>query len=153
MTEETNHTLIIMRHGEYSQNTMSLSPKGEIDVAETTKKLVAQNNIPDLILYSPIKRAVETATIVKDVFYDLTNKNIPSIKEPKLSIKFERTKLDEIFIDNILNKDDNIKTLMFVTHAPNILYLNLSISNFPQSLKTAQTIKHEFITDQWCNAL
>ncbi len=146
-------TLLIMRHGAYERDTMSLSTRGELDVVQSTKELIAEGIIPDLILYSPIKRTVETAVIVKDVFQNLANNNVHSMENEQLSIKTRKSQLDAILREKFLNKDDSVKTLLLVTHQPNAAFLTYCINQVPASLRTAEVRKHIFTADKWAEAL
>lgn len=83
------NTYTAMRHGEAThliESVMSsglefssrhhLTDKGKEDVRISVEKMIAENNIPDVIYSSPIVRTRETAAIVKQVVKDKLGKDI-----------------------------------------------------------------------------
>jgi len=120
--------IFIMRHGEANQFGASdaqraLTQRGEAEVATMSKWLALQCEHFDKVIVSPFKRAQQTANIV-----------IKNIKISEDEIRNNQLTTDIItpsgdvkvvhdFIDGLLESDNKIKTLLFVSHMPLVSYL------------------------------
>ena len=137
-------TLILMRHGAYDRSTMSLSNLGEQEIISSTKQLIEHKLIPDVIIHSPVTRAVETTNIVRDIFNTLTGSNIELI---------EMKELRENFISNISNIlsqiDDDNSIVLAVSHLPNISDLTEQIQVAINNPHTAEAIVYESEVSSW----
>ena len=105
-----------------------LNPRGKKNAPEMGKRLKKRNFIPDLIISSPAKRAIDTAKrIAKEIGFD-----IKSIKiEPKL---YEASY--EGFLSVIHSIDTNFNKVYIIGHNPSITEVvnelgDKSVNNVP----------------------
>jgi phosphohistidine phosphatase SixA len=106
--------VILMRHGKAS---VGLTNYGVKQAESMATRLIANDLIPDVILTSPLPRAVETAMSLTRIFHDHDDTHEVQIIEVK-----------ELTCDapadpaiSVLKKiDDKYQTALIVTHQPNI---------------------------------
>ena len=137
-----------MRHGEYDPNTMSLSAHGELEAYNTTMKLVKKYSlIPDIILHSPIKRAIETAHKVNKTFNEATGRDITLIEINDLK---ENNPTDAYeFLKDVNNKN---LVVLAITHSPNICGLSQDLGGQIIKAYTAEAIVYETNAENWQEA-
>ena len=142
-------TLYIARHAKSSWDDFSLKdhdrpvlPKGKHKTKIVAEKLKSLNEIPEIILSSTAKRAVQTAEIYAGIF------NVPSEKILKSSNLYLADP------DNIFNElyalDNKINSVMVVGHNPGLtdmvnIFANEAVFNLP----TSAVAKVIFDTDKW----
>lgn len=106
--------LIIFRHGDYDQN-KQLTVQSAKDVYARAKLISEVMGKVNLILTSPVLRAVQTADVIAKAMA------VPHVtEEPLLAEKYSQDKelLEDNVIDYALDLDCN--TIVVVTHYPNI---------------------------------
>ena len=115
MTKRNSYTA--MRHGEAThliESVMSsglefssrhhLTDKGREEVTTSADKLIAENNIPDVIYCSPIVRTQESAQIVKEIIKEKTGKDV--------EIKTDHRLIEQQYGDLDGHGDDIYNTFM-----------------------------------------
>ncbi len=91
------NTYSVMRHGEAThliEGVMSCKPEisdkhgltdlGREQVAESVKRMIAEQDIPTIIYHSPLRRTRETAELVRDLIEQKTGKKITLISEDRI---------------------------------------------------------------------
>ncbi|MFK5855502.1 MAG: histidine phosphatase family protein [Bacteroidota bacterium] len=142
-------TVYIVRHAKSSWDNIDVSdhdrvlmPVGIKKTKKIIKFLTDKNVLPDLILTSSAKRAMETAHLIADgIGYD----NVNIIINNDLYHAFA----DEIY-DVISTVSDSENSVMIVAHNPTLTdfvndFINPRISNLP----TTGVVSIEFETDSW----
>lgn len=106
--------VVLIRHGAYLTEGYSddslypLSEEGKRSIDLLCKKLKGQNICPELLFTSPLKRAVDTAEIIGNLF-SITMKIIDELNH-----------FDKVVIKNLLEMNFP-KTVFLVGHAPTLL--------------------------------
>ncbi len=142
-------TLYIARHAKSSWDDFSLKdhdrpilPKGKNKTIIVAEKLKSLNEIPEIILSSTAKRAVQTAEIYAGIF------NIPSGKILKSSNLYLAGP-DEIF-NELYGIDNKINSIMVVGHNPGLTEtVNLFTKDAIYNLPTSAVAKVVFNTGKW----
>lgn len=136
-------TIMLMRHGAYDFISKSLHAAGRASVEEQTERLIEAGFIPDVIHHSPVKRAIETAHIVKATFNRVAGKDIQLVENGHLH-ENERSSVEQVFSAI----DDGVTSVMAVSHEPNVAQLSgrLDKTVFPL---TAETNVYEAPVAQW----
>jgi len=146
-----NKTIVIMRHGEYNNEDMSLSENGREEVEATAKKLIAEKLIPQIILYSPVKRTLETAQQLQELFNRLADVEIELVENNNLH-EHAGFKTTSVLSEDL---DDKLSIVMTVTHSPNIMFLLNKIEerepNINDTPETAEALIYESKTPKWSN--
>jgi len=133
-------TLILMRHGHHEASQAGLSPFGQQQVTSVAEQIMGSGVLPEVILYSPAQRTVETAERVSDVFGRLGHK--PVLRQVEwLAENSSASPLIEL-----LKTPDDLQRLMFVTHQPPIYGLT-SMFLDPQKPGHAQAFAYK--SDSW----
>jgi phosphohistidine phosphatase SixA len=138
-------TVIFLRHAEPSKDGYSetcvqaLSQKGMDIQAEQTAILKQKNHSIDKIICSPLKRALETAHIVK--------KKIPAqiTIENALSAPFDPV----VLLQHIPDPQEN-QTILFIGHAPTLAEFAKSLARksiLPYGLSKSGIVILEFIEE------
>lgn len=149
--DDTNY-LILMRHAKTIPHSSDindwdryLTEHGIYQAKNSANFLLNNSNIiPQLIICSPAKRAIQTAEIVADTL------NLPNnIIIPKNSLY--NNDLNS-YLDTIYQVDDDIRKLMIVGHNPSISMLAALLTNSEvNSMKTATILGLEIISKRWLN--
>jgi broad specificity phosphatase PhoE len=111
-------TLMLMRHGQEDWGG-PLTETGKAQVDTAGQQLIEQKLVPDIILHSPIERAVETARRLKDMFQRVAGRDVPMKEVAALK--------NETFTqpaDLASGAEETTKTLLAVTHLMNISNLS-----------------------------
>ena len=142
-------TLYLMRHAKSSWDTPGLNDgerplnsRGKKNAPFMGKLLKEKNEIPDLIISSPAKRAYSTAKkVAKEV--DYPGKKI--LKEEKLYM----ADTDE-FLSVIGNTGQNLNKLMLVSHNSGITrFANFISGENLDNIPTAGIARIDFDMDSW----
>lgn len=149
--DDTNY-LILMRHAKTIPHSSDINDwdryltEHGIYQAQISANFLLNNSniIPQLIICSPAKRAIQTAEIVADTL------NLPNnIIIPKNSLY--NNDLNS-YLDTIYQVDDDIRKLMIVGHNPSISMLAALLTNSEvNSMKTATILGLEIISKRWLN--
>lgn len=149
--DDTNY-LILMRHAKTIPHSSDindwdryLTEHGIYQAKNSANFLLNNSNIiPQLIICSPAKRAIQTAEIVADTL------NLPNnIIIPKNSLY--NNDLNS-YLDTIYQVDDDIRKLIIVGHNPSISMLAALLTNSEvNSMKTATILGLEIISKRWLN--
>ena len=128
--EKTQKTLLLMRHAQADTNLTLTGRKQADDVA---RQIVESELLPDVILHSPVTRALETAQRLRDVFKASTGRDIPLVPSRALDL--------DSFIKpgNALHEIDSAhKTVLMVTHQPKfeMLARKFGYSASPENTET-----------------
>lgn len=105
-------TIILMRHGEYLGTNLTKSGQTQVDAAAEAS--VNDNLIPDVIVHSPVVRAVETAQRVQAVFARVSGRTIPLVCNRALAVG--STEVDRL----TPGIPAEAATALVVTHQPNV---------------------------------
>lgn len=143
------HSLYLLRHAKssWSDPTLDdinrpLNKRGKSDALLMAQILRDKNEIPELIITSPAKRARSTAKRFSEIF---GRESVKSTVNEKLYMAYETD-----FFNVIWNVAAGVKRLMLVSHNPGITdFANVltgsGISNFP----TCGIIKIDFDINSW----
>jgi phosphohistidine phosphatase SixA len=137
-------TIILMRHGSYDNSTSKLSDYGKKEVDIAAKAAVNDNLAPDLIVHSPLPRAVETAERIRDVFARISGKIIPLVCNDALEVG--RTRVGAL----TQGIEDSVNTVLAVTHQPNVESLTRQFGEV-RSPSTAEINVFQSDVDSWTN--
>jgi phosphohistidine phosphatase len=149
--DDTNY-LILMRHAKTIPHSSDindwdryLTEHGIYQAQNSANFLLNNSNIiPQLIICSPAKRAIQTAEIVADTL-NLPN-NIIISKNSLYNNDLNS------YLDTIYQVDDDIRKLMIVGHNPSISMLAALLTNSEvNSMKTATILGLEIISKRWLN--
>jgi phosphohistidine phosphatase len=149
--DDTNY-LILMRHAKTIPHSSdindwdrNLTEHGIYQAQISANFLLNNSNIiPQLIICSPAKRAIQTAEIVADTL-NLPN-NIIISKNSLYNNDLNS------YLDTIYQVDDDIRKLMIVGHNPSISMLAALLTNSEvNSMKTATILGLEIISKRWLN--
>ena len=143
-------TIIVMRHAKAENNSPTdndfdrrLHKKGKLAAHDTAKKYKELKLMPDLIITSPVVRAMSTAEILADFF---------GLKNAILSLNYLYQRLytfSEIVNDASITKSDS-NTILIVGHNPTISYLLQQInSDSNELLRTSSAVVFDFDVDNW----
>jgi|GEM_PF-5070232 len=132
-------TLMLMRHGDYADGHLNARGAEQSDIV--AGKLVKAALVPDVIIHSPLPRAVETAQRVRDVFNAVTGRDIPLVSHDALSEGRQSFPVSEI--------DEGASTALAVSHMPNIVMLYNMFSGGCTVPDNAQTYVIEAPVDSW----
>lgn len=143
-------TIIVMRHAKavskshkINESDRKLKKKGVLATKNVAKKIMHFGIVPDLIISSPVTRALSTSQILAD-YFDL-----------KQNILFRNYIFDSQFTFNdILNDikdfDNESNTIIIVGHNPTISNLLNQINpSTDEHLKTSGTVVFDFNVDNW----
>ena len=133
---------MLMRHGDYGYG-MGLSARGENQSDNIAKQLAENNLIPDVIVHSPVKRAVQTAQRVHDVFNRIAGKDVPMVEREWLADGNYSS------VENVATLDDTQELVLAVSHMPNIESLNESLTGDYSSPGNCQTYVVETQAEHW----
>lgn len=111
-------TMMLMRHGDYNSSHLSDQGKREVDFVSAV--LVEEGLVPDVIVHSPVTRAVETAQRVQDMFNLKAGKLVPMVSNSALEVG------DTSKADLLRSVNDNQNLVLAVTHQPNVESLSSS---------------------------
>jgi len=143
-------TIIVMRHAKAESNSPTdndfdrrLHKKGKLTAQNTAQKYKELKLIPDLIVTSPVIRAMSTAEIFA-VFFGLKNAIL------SLNYLYQRLyTFNEIVNDAAAFKNDS-NTMLIVGHNPTLSYLLQQInSENNEILRTSSAIVFDFDVDNW----
>jgi phosphohistidine phosphatase len=149
--DDTNY-LILMRHAKTIPHSSDindwdryLTEHGIYQAKNSANFLLNNSNIiPQLIICSPAKRAIQTAEIVADTL-NLPN-NIIILQKSLYNNDLNS------YLDTIYQVDDDIRKLMIVGHNPSISMLAALLTNSEvNSMKTATILGLEIISKRWLN--
>lgn len=143
-------TLTIVRHAKAEQPEppqsdldRKLTPRGKRNAAEMASYLHARGFKPGLIISSPAKRALQTASIFSDEF-SLDRQLI--VKENFLYGRYNVAEIREMLIQNA--KSTN--SVFLFGHNPALSWLAATLApGFSQGLPTAGIVIIEFNTSDW----
>jgi len=110
MEKTVSNKVILMRHGYYGSDG-ALNQQGVGQAQDIACQLIEAGLTPDIILHSPIKRALETAEVVTEIF-KMAGKEVDMRQEDSLANKG---------IPHALSKLKNSHTVLAVSHQPDIL--------------------------------
>lgn len=148
-TTKASKTVMIMRHAKSSWENSSagdhergLIDKGIIRTKKVAEFMIVNNIIPQLLLSSTAKRAIETAKIIaKSISYE-KDKII-------LSKKLYLSYTDDVF-DELFEIDNKINSVMVFGHNPCFTDLvNMFVKKQIDNLPTSGMAVIEFKTDKW----
>ncbi len=125
--------LIIVRHAEavdrssdVSEERRYLTPEGRDFFRETARAMLDKGVDPDLILTSPLIRAVQTADILAETI---------SYGGPLLAVNDLAPGFDLTDLENILAKYSSVNELVLVGHEPDLGELVASLLSLQSSIK------------------
>ncbi len=125
--------LIIVRHAEAVERTPEISeewryltPEGRVFFRKTARTMLEKGVNPDLILTSPLLRAVQTA----DILAETVSHAGPLIATSKLAPGFDVTDLE-----NILAECRSVNELALVGHEPDISDLIATLLSLQSGIK------------------
>ena len=142
-------TLILMRHAKSSWKEpfssdfdRTLTKRGKTDAPEMGKRLHRRQIVPDLMMTSPAKRAVETAKIVAgELGYP--------VKKIEKNENIYEAKLEDL-IHLVHSLDDSADTILLIGHNPGFYHLVNHLSeDYLQEFPTSAVCAIEFRTDSW----
>ncbi len=146
--------LLVMRHGSYIKTGIgkwSLSDVGVCEVNGKALELIKKDTIPDLIIYSPIQRALETAGLMKKMFNERAGLDISIVRQAKLRHNQSSARIQDILkLDEV---HENLNTIMFITHLPNADNIGFSLDKHEPDLNTSDVVKYELAVDNWSDVL
>jgi len=122
-------TLMLMRHG-HAMNSLTLLGKEEVD--NVARQFVSNNLVPDLIIHSPLLRAVETAQRVKNIFND-AGFAVPLTLTDWLECDMYAD------VTDLRGIDPSVNVVLAVSHQPNIQSLTVRFSDVAVSPINAET--------------
>ena len=143
--------LLLVRHAKSSWENFSqkdfdrsLTERGKKDAAEMAIRLKQKNILIDLIIASPAKRALQTATIFANEF-DIQKNQISKINdlyEPTLNS----------FYTSIISLSDEYKTVAIFSHNPTITAFANELTNVHiDDMPTASVFSIKINTKNWNN--
>ena len=143
-------TLLLLRHAtsdpqkeDMADIDRDLSAKGKEEVRDIAKIIKKEGIFADLIISSPARRAIETATIFAEVIRYPVNK-----VEKKEELYHSKT--PEPFLKMIARIDKRYQHVMIVGHNPTVSSLaSLLLEHFDYSLPKAGIIGIKFPIKSW----
>ena len=142
-------TLLLMRHAKSSwdnayltDHERPLKKRGKIDAARIAKIIETKSLVPDLILSSTAKRAVQTVETLTDVL-DYHNQIL--YLEDLYLADFE------IYIDVLKKVDSDLQTVMIIAHNPGLEDYLMALTGEPEIMPTASLAHLELPTNRWEN--
>jgi len=140
-------TLILMRHAKSSRDNPALADhdrplndRGLRDSPRMGKLIKKEIAIPDLILSSTAKRALDTATLVAESCgYEKDVQKDPLLYEARLST----------FYTLLNNLDDSLQSILLVGHNPEMEQLVTQLSDKIEPLPTAAVVHLELPITDW----
>lgn len=136
--------LVFIRHGKYSERTGFLSPQGLNQAQGITADLDRHGIKPDLILTSPVARAVETTISVAEHFFGNAHSFVRNNNLNEVCYKE--------FLDDIPNLG-NAKTVFCISHQPVIADITEGLGWGKIYPEYEQAVVYGFDADDWKNAL
>lgn len=145
-------TLLLMRHAKSSWDKAGqpdierpLNDRGRREVPAMGERLAKRNIFPDMIMSSPAERAIHTATIIA-----------PYLKMPASRIvRTEELYMAsaDVFLSLVQLCDDNVDTLMLVSHNPGITQFAAQLTDSPiDHMPTAAIFIAKFNVKAWHEA-
>jgi len=142
--------MILIRHGKsawddpyLSDYDRPLADRGLRDLPEMAERLVVKNGIPDLIISSSAKRAVQTTEIIAQ---ELANFSTKIIFEKQLYHASAKT-----ILEVLKNQNDHKKLIFVVGHNPGlndfIQLMGQGIDNLPTSGQYGLNLHSDFWKD------
>lgn len=143
------HSLYLLRHAKSSWSDPSLddinrplNKRGKSDAALMAQILRDKNEIPELVVTSPAKRARSTAKRFSVIF---GGKSVELIENEKLYMANETD-----FFNVIWNVASGVKRLMLVSHNPGITdFANVLTGSGILNVPTCGIIKIDFDVSSW----
>lgn len=134
----------LMRHGAYDYRDMGLSEAGKEQVDNVAAQLAENGLIPDAIVHSPVKRAVQTALRAQAVFNKVAGVEIPLIEKANLADHARSS------VSDLQTLDEGLQSILVVSHMPNVETLS---GMFGSSVcpDTAQAVVFNAEVDSWKN--
>jgi|GEM_PF-4243961 len=105
--------LILMRHGEEDSKTDKLTKEGTDQIKAAVKHLKTKGYFPELIMHSPVDRAVESAEIAIATFKAAGHEIGQTLQKER------RLALDEIDLV-IPELSPSLSVILMMTHGPDI---------------------------------
>ena len=141
-------TLYLVRHAksswknpELSDSERPLNKRGKHDAPLIGRFLKQKNEIPELLVSSPAKRALKTAELFAEELH-IKKKIIP---EESLYM----TGIND-FISVIENIDDSVNSIMLFSHNPGITgFANYITGSDVENIPTAGTARIDFNINRW----
>ncbi len=143
-------TIVVMRHAKAESESPTdndfdrrLNKKGIVDAKNFAKKIYQLGIMPQLIISSPVIRALRTAEIMVD-YFDLKNKMI--LKNYLYNRLFTLVEV----VKDIDEFNKNINTVLIVGHNPTISHLLEQINTDTKGLlSTSSAVVFDFDVDTW----
>jgi phosphohistidine phosphatase len=136
------HAKSSWKHPELSDSERPLNKRGKRDAPEMGKLLEARNEIPELMISSPAKRAFSTARrFAKKLKYPRTK----IVKKKQLYMGSS-----EDFIDTISRAENKFKSLMIFAHNPGITeFANEMSGESINNIPTSGVVRIDFDIEDW----
>ena len=114
---------------------------GKVNARSIGNRLFLANNVPDLIISSDAKRALNTAQIIRQEL---------QISEDSLITRHDLYLASAGSILDIINSTNNsLNSICLVCHNPGISELNYLLTGTFINMVTSTVIKIEFDTNEW----
>lgn len=142
-------TLFILRHAksswkdpELADHDRPLNKRGKRDVPEMGVRLKARGVLPDLVLCSDARRALDTGIPIAEKL------GVPPFAIQREADFYHAT--DEAILKRIKSLDDRLQKVMVVGHNPGLTDLaNRFLPQFLPNLPTAGVVELVFEIDAW----
>ena len=143
-------TIIVMRHAKAESDSPTdndfdrrLNKKGILEAKNFAEKIYHLGVVPQLIITSPVVRALSTANILAE-YYDLKEKMVLK------NYLYNRLYTFEEIVKDIDVINTNSNTALVVGHNPTISYLLQQIDSDTKGLlSTSNAVIFDFHVDNW----